>query len=660
MAAEIARKRYLVRKYGALAATNFRKNKSRSRAARRRLFYAEVDRQAEEAERRRSQTSTEAEEIQIALKESEDMKARVAANLQKQQKQKEIKERKKEAAANAAMATKSTQVAGRRRKSDATDKPEPDSEPRLDLAGRPYTPRHKRSRTETAESEAEKTTQIAGRKRKSDATDEPESDSEPRLDLAGRLYVPRHKRSRTETSIDKDDNSEIEYEPHKVRYKATPRPLGRSLFNSSHSSPYGTQLASAPPPRRTIDNTYTDYFRLKAEGIDPDTPFVALTAAQVEARRLQDEAEEAARAAEPMPWKGNSTLSKLINGSLSSSRKPALWGVNIPLVVKSKASVKPFPKPMQARKEPSPDPDSVDGLLRQLKSARQEQEGDTEWFKSQNAQITQEIESTERSVQVHKTIERRTSSGTNSTGLIRSPAGHDFVPVEAKPGHSLSRTEQRIRRTGARGLATAPIGGTPGYVKPMVGYLERTLRASLNGNGTQDEATNGTTADHQLRDTDDQSQIDRDNEESFVIPAKSAKSKGKERATDDSYDEDLFNLPPTRPSTMSTNFASNAYDVLNPDNDGVDRDRFSSSDPLQAEEPYSDDEIYEEEEYEEEEDLDEDEEDYDEDDDEEQAGPSSRGQFLQSPAPTQSRGASSGAFSGAGVSADDAIELDSD
>jgi hypothetical protein len=39
--------------------------------------------------------------------------------------------------------------------------------------------------------------------------------------------------------------------------------------------------------------------------------------------------------------------------------------------------------------------------------------------------------------------------------------------AEPKRGQTLSSTEERIRRTGARGLATAPIGGTPGYVKPI-------------------------------------------------------------------------------------------------------------------------------------------------------------------------------------------------
>lgn len=523
MAPEIARTRYLLRKYVHRASENYWKRKRRSRADKRRQFYIEADRQAEEEKRRRSQSSAEIEEIQTAMKESEEIKAQIAASLEKERMKKELKKRKEREAASAAAGAKAAMPA-----------------------------------------------QVAGRKRKSDATDGPEHTPEPRFDLAGRLYTPSHKRSRTETNIVDDDDSENDPPRHQVRYnRKPPRPLGRSLF-SNRPSAYGTQLAAAPPPRRTIDNTYTDHFRLKAHGVDPETPMVRLSAAQYEAKHLQEQAENAARDAEPMPWKGQSTMRKLMKGLLPSNRKLAMKGVEVSPAVKSKPPSKPLPKPIQAPKEPSPAPDSVDGLLRQLKSARQEQEGDTEWFKSQNLQMAQEIETNKSTVQVHQTIERRTSSGTNSTGLMRSKAGYDFVPNEAKPGHILSRTEQRIRRTGARGLATAPIGGTPGYVKPEVGYLERTLRASLYGNGDQEnEVTNGT-------------------------------SKGKERAAENSYHTEQY-----------------------------------------------DDEFYEEEEYDDDEDDEEEEEEYDEEDEEEQAGPSSA-----------YRGTS--AFSGAGVSADDAIELDSD
>lgn len=614
--AEIIKQEYLLKKYVKRMEEAYWSRKLKGLREKRREGFSEIERLSILEERRRSQSSADVEDIITAMQESATVQAKVKANLEREQKEKrEIERRKKGAAANAAKAS-----------------------------------------------------QIAGRKRKSDAS---EQNSETRLDLAGRPYTPRHKRSKTETHIDSDQDSDDAYERHQVRYTATPQhSVGRSLFSRALSA-YGTRLASELPLRRSIDNTKTDYFRLKALGIDPETPLVPLTARQVEYRLEKAEAEKARRAAEPKPWQGNSTLRRLSNG-LPAWGMPKLTDFEMP------PPAKPLPRPVLVPETPKTTTSSIEELLDKLKRARQEQEADTDWFKAQRRELEQQVDLAEQSIQVHQTIERRNSSQTDSSGLIRSQLGYEFVPAQSKPGHTLSRTEQRIRHTGARGLATAPIGGTPGYVKPEFSYLERTLRASLHGtsNGEQDVA--GTNGSQDVVDVFSLGLIAGD--PPYVAPHVAKKipnSKGKERAVDDESTNasHAANGHERFQHSMSN---VNGLPAANPRN-GLDleeaenfyQQRLASEDVLQEDEEFSGRDSYSAE-YEEEEELDEDdmsdhEEDYDDEDeseDEEQAGPSHRDHYLSTTPDAggrPSRAASSGAHSGAGASVDDAIDLlDSD
>jgi hypothetical protein len=55
--------------------------------------------------------------------------------------------------------------------------------------------------------------------------------------------------------------------------------------------------------------------------------------------------------------------------------------------------------------------------------------------------------------------------------------GYEYLPGPEIPGRSLSKTEQRIRRTGAHGLATRPIGGSGDYLAVA---MSRNSAAKLN------------------------------------------------------------------------------------------------------------------------------------------------------------------------------------
>ena len=208
---------------------------------------------------------------------------------------------------------------------------------------------------------------IRGQKRKSDATDD---GSEARLDLAGRPYMTRHKRSKTEVAVDNDQDSDEAYERYQVRLAyIRQQAVGRSLFSRTLSK-LGTQPASENPRQRNVDTTKTDYFRLKARGINPETPIIPLTARQVEQQHEQVKGEKARRAVEPKPWQGKSTLRRLsIDTKLSDfDMAPPAKPVSKPL---------PTPTPSPATGTSAPD------LLETIQTCKKEQQDDAEWFKVQ-------------------------------------------------------------------------------------------------------------------------------------------------------------------------------------------------------------------------------------------------------------------------------------
>lgn len=579
---ETIKEEYLRKKYVKKMEQAFSSKKVKTAREMRLEGFAEMERLAMVEERRRSQASADVEEISKAVRESEAIKAQIEADERK---------KKAEAAVQVAKVAK-----------------------------------------------AAKASQIVGKKRKSDASEET---IETRLDLAGRPYIPRHKRSKTEVHVDSDYDSGNVYKRHQVRHTHTrQQQVGRSLFSRSISN-YSIRRASESLTRGSIDTTKTDYFKLKALGINPDTPIIPLTANQLKQQREQVEAEKSRRAAEPKPWEGNST-----SRSLSSDLK--LSGFDMP------PPAKPLPKPLLAtKKSQTTTTSSVNDLLNKLKKYNEAQTAQTEWFKARREELEKLEDQVEEQVQVHQTIERRDSSQSSYSSLMRSSLGYNFIPAENKPGQTLSRTEQRIRRTGAHGLAIAPIGGTPGYVKPEVSYLERQLKSSLNGAATseRDGATlNGIP-----------SQVRQHGDESHPAPASKNNGKGKERAIED--------------ERHSANHYSNGYaypqlgySITNPGSDFESDDTEElyqqkiAQNALQedgqfSEGSYADD--YGEEDFNEDEDLGDYDEEEDEGDDEEQAGPSHRGQYL-SATPDAGGQTSRGASSGAGASVEDAIDLDSD
>jgi len=105
-----------------------------------------------------------------------------------------------------------------------------------------------------------------------------------------------------------------------------------------------------------------------------------------------------------------------------------------------------------------------DPFLRQLREAREALSTDETWFKTHTSELEKEIDQQEdlrRSLGSNSNTSQDNSLAHSTNGFARSMTGYEYVPPELKPGQTLSRTEERIQRTGARGLANKPIGGAP-------------------------------------------------------------------------------------------------------------------------------------------------------------------------------------------------------
>jgi hypothetical protein len=85
----------------------------------------------------------------------------------------------------------------------------------------------------------------------------------------------------------------------------------------------------------------------------------------------------------------------------------------------------------------------------------------TEWFKQQSVTLEKEIDQEDELRKSQSSHDA--GSSLSSSGLARVN-GYEYLPANTKPGFTISRTELRIRQTGAHGLATKPLRSTSDYV----------------------------------------------------------------------------------------------------------------------------------------------------------------------------------------------------
>lgn len=271
--------------------------------------------------------------------------------------------------------------------------------------------------------------QTAGQKRKTLANSESSSN------LDGSTMSSMHKRSRT---ISTDDTESL-----RSPIRSSNGSLRRSLSQKSLR-----QAVNEQP----VDKTQTDYFRLIAYGIDPKTPLIPLTKSQVDEQKRRKEAKDAATIARYSRGR-ISRSTKATGESLNTASTPSSPGEE---TTQTELGQQPALRIASTYK---PDDDPV---IKQLREAKATLAADAEWFKTQTAELEREVEEQEALAQsLTRSQSSNSSFGQSTNGLARSFSGYEYVAPDLKPGQTLSRTEQRIRQTGARGLATKPIGGSP-------------------------------------------------------------------------------------------------------------------------------------------------------------------------------------------------------
>ena len=298
--------------------------------------------------------------------------------------------------------------------------------------------------------------QKAGHKRKMLANSTSQSD------IRNIVMSPMHKRSRT---LGSSGGAESLRTSHSLPARS-PRASLLGSTNLRRSLSQKTLRQSLTQQR--LDQTQTDYFRLKAHGLDPDTPLIPETAAQVAARKQQEEEHRQAIddrvLRRPSSARGGSRSRSSTPLSPAQSAKSMPPPISIP---RSTFTIQQATPNSTANEDP---------FLRQLREAREALSTDETWFKTHAAELEKEIEQQEDfrrsgslgSPSPSNPSRNQDSSYTQSTnGFARSASGYEYIPPELTPGQTLSRTEERIRRTGARGLANKPIGGTKPIPVPV-------------------------------------------------------------------------------------------------------------------------------------------------------------------------------------------------
>lgn len=286
--------------------------------------------------------------------------------------------------------------------------------------------------------------------------------------------TPSHKRSRTLGALSEPSNSTSRYAGHIAgRFPPISTPsfqprsslLGRSTSNQDlRQSRFASSVARDEPKR--LDTTKTDYFRLKALGIDPDTPLIPLTDKQLEIKK-QREAEERQRKIDQFNRRRH------YGGRFRPQSPPS------PIPAASEQPLQVSPPPAPAESAPStntnaPPQDEDDDLLKQARAQRKELEEGSNWLRDTRLRLDKQIdEEVERRLEEERSAYSSHSPTTRSPNGLARVNGYEYLPASTKPGLPLSRTEQRIRLTGARGLAFKPLRPHADYVPIAVAMSKR-------------------------------------------------------------------------------------------------------------------------------------------------------------------------------------------
>lgn len=317
---------------------------------------------------------------------------------------------------------------------------------------------------------------VAGQKRKSLSNHDDLSDDVDSTNAGP--STPSHKRSRTLDTPSDPSSSAERYAEHIAGKFPTVWPRfppqssqtqrsSQTARSTNHRDPRLTSfLSSGKDDRPMVDKTVDDYFRLKALGIDPDTPLIPLTEKQLEAKKKR-EAEEKKRTIERIKRR------HYHGGRFRRQRSPSP-----PLFPETSPPVSPPPVPAEPVPATTANPptwnEDDDDLLKQARAQRKELEEGSNWLNDPSLELEQGIEE-----EVERRVKEELSAHSSRSPVAMSPNGlarvngYEYLPAPTKPGIPLSRSEQRIRATGAHGLAFKPLRPHADYVPIGVAMSKR-------------------------------------------------------------------------------------------------------------------------------------------------------------------------------------------
>ena len=330
---------------------------------------------------------------------------------------------------------------------------------------------------------------VAGKKRKSIQREIPEQNTM----RPGSTFTKGHKRTRT---ADQSNDRRLAQTHAQTPPRHSPdRPFSSSITSSRSvllDYPDSSVIQAAARSRK-VDRTNTDYFRLKARGVDPETTTIPHTRDSL-GRKEQNAAEETSEKT-PLTWAERrmraSTMSERVNPLLAKAlrSKPSQSSSPLPLGASSPRNTsapKPATPPMtKIAPPPAPTPPSAlkdddDAFLRQIREVRNALSKDEDWFKEHSEQLQEETRRGSDMASRNRTGQQGPPSlSWSPPNLASNPNGYDFAPSASV---RVSRSEERLRRTGGYGLANRPVqdylpGGSR-YLPAMSKASAALLRAS--------------------------------------------------------------------------------------------------------------------------------------------------------------------------------------
>ena len=248
-----------------------------------------------------------------------------------------------------------------------------------------------------------------------------------------------HKRSRTVGSGMLPPPRPAHSPPNDFKFSNTE--LHQKISRSRSARDFGRSINHSP----STDTTKTDFFRLLAAGVDPETPWIPLTTTQVIAKQKKDKEELDARIEAAYLRRRMGIPKKKSESPRPASESPAVAPASSPPAQSTPGSS-------------SSTGEMTEDIIAQSREATRMMVEDTKWLHEINQQMKKDLDRRDAEQEALRSSTSSNQSGRLSINGLPMVNGYEYWPSPDQHGASMSRVERRIRETGARGFANRPFG----------------------------------------------------------------------------------------------------------------------------------------------------------------------------------------------------------